>query len=127
MPEMSETELRALFHAVGHEKAPAALHAAVMEQVFSHATASVVKPLIAPRQWMMAAFVLVIATALAWVDSLQTLGGYSSKFTSSFHVDLSNFGHFLHHASWLAITMGVVFVLTLLDQALARAQPRSAH
>jgi len=127
MPEMNETELRALFQAAGHERAPDTLHAAVMEQVLAQAPASVFKPLIAPWHWFLAALILVTATALSWIASLYSHGAPSTEFTLPFHVNISSVEHLLHNASWIPITMGVVFVLTLMDQALARTHARSVH
>jgi hypothetical protein len=125
MPEMSETELRTLFQVAGHERAPDALHAAVMERVLAQASGA--KPLIAPWQWLLAALVLVMATASAWAASLYAHGAPSPEFPLPFHVDLSRVGHLLHHASWIALTMGAAFVLTLMDHVLARTHAWPAH
>ena len=119
MPEMNETELRTLFQAAGHERAPDALHAAVMDQVLAQRPISMVEPLISRRHWIMAALFLTTSTALAWLLS-HYQNSPSSGFAPPFHVDLSSIEHFLHHATWIAAATGFVFVLTLMDRALAR-------
>lgn len=127
MPEMNEMELRTLFKVAGPEKAPIGLHAAVMDQVLAQKPITVVEPLISHRHWIMAALFLSTATVLAWILSLYLQGDPSSRFTLPLQVDLSSAEHFLHHATWIAATMGLAFVLTLMDRALARVHTHSIH
>ena len=124
---MNETELCALFQAAGHDQAPEGLHAAVMDQVLAHRPISVVEPLLSRRTWIMATVLLIAITALSWVLSRYAHGSPASSFTLPFEVDLSSIGQYLHQATWIAMAMGLVFALTLVDRALARTHPHSAH
>ena len=127
MPEMNETELRTLFQAAGHDQAPTGLHAAVMDQVLAHQPISEVEPLISSRAWIMAVVLLIATTALSWVLSRYAHVNPASGFTLPFEVELSSIGNYLHHATWIAMAMGLILAVTLLDRSLARTHPRSAH
>lgn len=124
---MNETELRALFQAAGHDQAPDGLHAAVMDQVLASRPIMVVGPLISRRSWIMATVLLIAITALSWVLAQFAHGDPASSFILPFEVDLSRFGQYLHHATWIAMAMGLVFALTLVDRAMRRTQPHSSH
>lgn len=127
MPEMNGTELRALFQAAGHDQAPTGLHAAVMDQVLAERPIPEVEPLISRRAWIMATVLVIATTALSWVLARYAHGNPASGFTLPLEVDLSSIGHYLDHATWIAMAMGLAFALTLVDRAVARTHPHSAH
>ena len=127
MPELNETELRHLFQKAGHERAPSALHAAVMDLVMAPDTAPVVEPLIAPRQWMLVGLALAALIALAGLLSTTVPGVTVSGFASTLHVDLSIIGKTLESFKWIAMAMGLAFGLTVMDRVLSQAQHRTSH
>ena len=127
MPELNETEIRQLFKKAGHEQAPCALHAAVMEQVMAADTAPVVKPLIASREWILVGLALAAISSLAWFLSATVSGDATPGFASALHVDLSVIGQALQSSKWIALAMGLAFALTVIDRVLSQAQHRTSH
>ena len=124
---MNDNALRTLFQKAGHEQAPDGLHAAIMEQVMAADTAPVVKPLIAPRQWMLIGVAMTAITALVWFLSTTVPGVAASGLTSTFHVDLGPIGQALQSFKWIAMAMGFAFVLTVMDRLLSQGQHRTSH
>ena len=124
---MSESEIRQLFQQAGHEQAPFALHAAVMEQVMAAEAACVEKPLIAPRQWIWVGFALSAISALAWFHSATVPDDATSVFASTLHVDLSVIGQALQSFKWIAMAMGMAFVLTMMDRFLSQRQHHTSQ
>ncbi len=127
MAEMNETEIRQLFQKAGHEQAPFALHAAVMEQVLAAETAPVVKPLVSSRQWVMVGLVLAATSLLAWFLSTTVAGDTPSGLASTLYVDLSHIGQALQSFKWIAVAMAMAFVLTAMDRFLSQGQHHTSH
>ena len=89
--------------------------------------APVVKPLITPGQWVLVALALAAFTTMAWLLGATIPGDTALWTTSTFHVDLSGLQQYLHYSKWIALAMGLAFVLTVLDRALSQGQHRTSH
>lgn len=124
MPEWSEHELREVFRKAGHAPAPPTLHAAVMARVEA-AGGRAVQPLITPRQGAWTGLALGCLTLLLLVLDATVPGVWRSGLENALPLDLSPLSRWVDHAGWTALTMGVLFLLTLADRRLGRMTLRS--